>query len=93
MSNKYTSVYDWLKYIKANVVGINLRELRLIILSGVNDVERYNEQISVIINDRNAYTHASKKIVPAMNMEQTENVNETVSIPQLSWGNNRCKWR
>ena len=29
MSNKYTSVYDWLKYIKANVVGINLRELRL----------------------------------------------------------------
>lgn len=30
MSNKYTSVYDWLKYIKANVVGINLRELRLI---------------------------------------------------------------
>jgi hypothetical protein len=20
-------------------------------------------------------------------------VNETVSIPQLSWGNNRCKWR
>ncbi len=19
--------------------------------------------------------------------------NETVSIPQLSWGNNRCKWR
>ncbi len=28
MSNKYTSVYDWLKYIKANVVGINLRELR-----------------------------------------------------------------
>lgn len=47
----------------------------LIILSGVNDVERYNEQISVIINDRNAYTHASKKIVPVMNMEQTENVN------------------
>lgn len=31
MSNKYTSVYDWLKYIKANVVGINLRELRLIV--------------------------------------------------------------
>jgi len=30
MSNKYTSVYDWLKYIKANVVGINLRELRII---------------------------------------------------------------
>ena len=30
MSNKYTSVYDWLKYIKANVVGINLRELRFI---------------------------------------------------------------
>lgn len=30
MSNKYTSVYDWLKYIKANVVGINLRELRVI---------------------------------------------------------------
>ena len=29
MSNKYTSVYDWLKYIKANVVGINLRELRI----------------------------------------------------------------
>lgn len=29
MSNKYTSVYDWLKYIKANVVGINLRELRV----------------------------------------------------------------
>ena len=21
------------------------------------------------------------------------NMNETVSIPQLSWGNNRCKWR
>ena len=20
-------------------------------------------------------------------------LNETVSIPQLSWGNNRCKWR
>lgn len=20
-------------------------------------------------------------------------MNETVSIPQLSWGNNRCKWR
>ena len=20
-------------------------------------------------------------------------VNETASIPQLSWGNNRCKWR
>ena len=32
MSNKYTSVYDWLKYIKANVVGINLRELRIIVL-------------------------------------------------------------
>ncbi len=32
MSNKYTSVYDWLKYIKANVVGINLRELRVNIL-------------------------------------------------------------
>lgn len=32
MSNKYTSVYDWLKYIKANVVGINLRELRITIL-------------------------------------------------------------
>lgn len=30
MSNKHTSVYDWLKYIKANVVGINSRELRLI---------------------------------------------------------------
>ena len=29
MSNKHTSVYDWLKYIKANVVGINSRELRL----------------------------------------------------------------
>lgn len=29
MSNKYTSVYDWLKYIKANVVGINLWELRV----------------------------------------------------------------
>ena len=36
MSNKYTSVYDWLKYIKANVVGINLRELRLIIPKQVN---------------------------------------------------------
>lgn len=33
MSNKYTSVYDWLKYIKANVVGINLRELRIRICS------------------------------------------------------------
>lgn len=32
MSNKYTSVYDWLKYIKANVVGINLRELRIIMV-------------------------------------------------------------
>lgn len=36
MSNKYTSVYDWLKYIKANVVGINLRELRIIIWLCVN---------------------------------------------------------
>ncbi len=27
-------------------------------------------------------------------MEQKHvSVNETVSIPQLSWGNNRCKWR
>ena len=34
MSNKYTSVYDWLKYIKANVVGINLRELRIIKCTG-----------------------------------------------------------
>lgn len=23
----------------------------------------------------------------------SEILNETVSIPQLSWGNNRCKWR
>lgn len=29
------------------------------------------------------------------NMEYDEcgRMNETVSIPQLSWGNNRCKWR
>ncbi len=45
MSNKYTSVYDWLKYIKANVVGINLRELRL------NNMIRYIEaNSSTIIN-------------------------------------------
>ncbi len=25
--------------------------------------------------------------------EEAGNLNETVSIPQLSWGNNRCKWR
>ena len=44
----------------------------LIILSGLNDVERYNEQISVIINDRNAYTHASKKIVQNDNSRQAK---------------------
>ena len=45
MSNKYTSVYDWLKYIKAHVVGINLRELRL------NNMIRYIEaNSSTIIN-------------------------------------------
>ncbi len=27
-------------------------------------------------------------------MQNIKNIlNETVSIPQLSWGNNRCKWR
>lgn len=25
--------------------------------------------------------------------EKSVLLNETVSIPQLSWGNNRCKWR
>ena len=25
--------------------------------------------------------------------EKQNSLNETVSIPQLSWGNNRCKWR
>ena len=47
----------------------------LTVLSGVEDVENYEEQISNIINDRNAYTHASKEIVPVMNVEQIETVN------------------
>ena len=42
MSNKYTSVYDWLKYIKANVVGINLRELRVIWIKKNKKVEKRN---------------------------------------------------
>ena len=46
MSNKYTSVYDWLKYIKANVVGINLRELRLTRL--VEALESINNNLSDI---------------------------------------------
>lgn len=40
------------------------------------------------------------KLVPALygekRIDQTKykmTMNETVSIPQLSWGNNRCKWR
>ena len=28
-----------------------------------------------------------------LHITKDENLNETVSIPQLSWGNNRCKWR
>ena len=47
----------------------------LAILSGIEDVENFNAQISNIINDRNAYTHASKKISPIMNEEQIEAVN------------------
>ncbi len=44
MSNKYTSVYDWLKYIKANVVGINLRELRL--------MEMYRNHYIIILSSK-----------------------------------------
>ncbi len=47
----------------------------LAILSGIEDVENFNGQISNIINDRNAYTHASKEISPIMNEKQIEAVN------------------
>ena len=48
MSNKYTSVYDWLKYIKANVVGINLRELRFRnCFSALNSFYRFAEDIFI----------------------------------------------
>ena len=47
----------------------------LIILSGEECVKGFNGQINNIINDRNAYTHASKEIVPIMTVEQLEAVN------------------
>ena len=34
-----------------------------------------------------------KKSTYGSRREYSEYLNETVSIPQLSWGNNRCKWR
>lgn len=45
------------------------------ILSCVEDIVNFEELISNIINDRNAYTHASKEIVPVMNTDQIETVN------------------
>ena len=54
---------------------IELTKESVTILSGVVCVENFNSQIDKIINDRNAYTHASKKIAPIMNEEQIEAVN------------------
>lgn len=54
---------------------IELTKESLIILSGDACVENFNSQIDKIINDRNAYTHASKKITPIMNEKQIEAVN------------------
>lgn len=45
------------------------------VLSCVEDIVNFEELISHIINDRNAYTHASKEIVPVMNIDQIETVN------------------
>lgn len=67
MSNKYTSVYDWLKYIKANVVGINLRELRIItILIGYRLIHKCitHERIKRLMNPAQAtsFRNATGKI-------------------------------
>lgn len=45
------------------------------ILSDVDDITNLEKQIKDIINDRNAYTHASKELKPVMNIEQLEIVN------------------
>ncbi len=54
---------------------VELTKESVSILSGVENVESFNMQLSNIINDRNAYTHASKEISPVMNLEQTEAAN------------------
>lgn len=74
MSNKYTSVYDWLKYIKANVVGINLRELRFIsmFLPHARSVKKRAVRKSSSGTCATADMSSSRSVIPANDLKSSK---------------------
>ena len=68
----------------------------------INDTDFRTEKMQKVLSDREMQTEfdeglylklVTRIVVYKNNTAEVVFLNETVSIPQLSWGNNRCKWR
>ena len=49
--------------------------------------------VAVIMYYTSQYNFMPGREYGTARLAKPKELNETVSIPQLSWGNNRCKWR
>ena len=65
------------------------------LIAQIQDVELRNkiEQEVNRMNKQKKFGLVFEEHLPECTPLYEMPVNETVSIPQLSWGNNRCKWR
>lgn len=83
MSNKHTSVYDWLKYIKANVVGINSRELRIKGYLKVPNLGFYGKFVYKLC-DQSRDQYSEIILIHGNNLQNQENLIQNARNPVIN---------